>query len=456
RLESNPEEEETNGRIKILLRVAPGPQHENFFILDKRKRQITLYDPSSSFLRNQNNPSSGAPKMFAFDGVFAATDPQEEVSSLALSDAIHSVMNGRDASVFCFGHANLGKSRTMIGSDECSKDLGIIPTAIAWLYRAVKERKAKSGARFSLRVSALEILSGPESIKDLLASYESVNDGASPGIYLTHQTSHLANISELRAASPEKAAFYFDAALASRTQGERSHFLFTIYLYQYTMDNSNYTGGRSRLHLIDFGSCDRTRSNPQGGITLSGLGNAILGIFNGQKHLPHRESKVTQVLKECLGSHLSNATVIAHVSSEPSHYSETLHTVSVSSRLHRVRRRRIKTNSRVKSRSRLHQGSSSELTTSGTSTNVSSSDFSCDTVVYRGSDSSGTDNEHPPNILYGVRSLRHHHSAPNSLKGSYDDIPRPRRRVSGSKILTNGAISPRHNSSSPSPSSNRT
>ena len=39
-----------------------------------------------------------------------------------------------------------------------------------------------------------------------------------------------------------------------------------------------------------------------GGITLSGLGNVILGIFNGQKHLPHRDSKVTQVLRECLGS----------------------------------------------------------------------------------------------------------------------------------------------------------
>ena len=39
-----------------------------------------------------------------------------------------------------------------------------------------------------------------------------------------------------------------------------------------------------------------------GGITLSGLGNVILGIFNGQKHPPHRDSKVTQVLRECLGS----------------------------------------------------------------------------------------------------------------------------------------------------------
>ncbi|XP_040570615.1 uncharacterized protein [Lepeophtheirus salmonis] len=456
------------GRIKILLRVAPSQSsqnHDNFFNLDKRKRQITLYDPASIH-RTQSTPSPSqtllsAPKMFAFDGVFSSHDSQEEISSSALVDAIHSVMNGKDGTIFCFGHANLGKSRTMIGSDECSKDLGIIPTAIAWLYRAIKDRKAKSGARFSVRVSALEILSNPEEVQDLLSSYESATDGTSPGVYLANETSHLANISELRAASPEKAAFYLDASLAARSQEEKSHFLFTIHLYQYTMDNNNYSayghGGRSRLHLIDFGSCDRTRSHPYSGITLSGLGNAILGIFNGQKHIPHRESKVTQILKECLGSLHCNATIIAHISSEPSHYSETLHTVSVSSRLHRVRRKRMKSSSRLKSRSRLHQGSSSSdfTTTSGTSTNVSSSDLSCDTVVYRGggSDSSGTDNEHPPSsILYGVRSLRAHHSAPNSLKGSYDDIPRPRRRTSGSKILTNGAISPRHNLS-PTPTS---
>ena len=74
--------------------------------------------------------------------------------------------------------------------------------------------------------------------------------------------------------------------------------MFTLHIYQYL---SNGSGGRSRLHLIDFGGCERTKVSG-GGITLSGLGNVILGIFNGQKHLPHRDSKVTQVLRECLGS----------------------------------------------------------------------------------------------------------------------------------------------------------
>ena len=75
----------------------------------------------------------------------------------------------------------------------------------------------------------------------------------------------------------------------SDTRGRESHLLFTLHVYQYSVNGpSGASGGRSRLHLIDFGGCERTKT-PGGGITLSGLGNVILGIFNGQKHLPHRD-----------------------------------------------------------------------------------------------------------------------------------------------------------------------
>lgn len=50
--------------------------------------------------------------------------------------------------VFSFGHSSLGKTYTMIGSDESSRTIGIIPTAIAWLFRAIKAKKEKSSARY--------------------------------------------------------------------------------------------------------------------------------------------------------------------------------------------------------------------------------------------------------------------------------------------------------------------
>lgn len=50
-----------------------------------------------------------------------------------------------------------GKSYTMIGRDDSLQTLGIIPCAISWLFKLINERKEKTGARFSVRVSAVEV-----------------------------------------------------------------------------------------------------------------------------------------------------------------------------------------------------------------------------------------------------------------------------------------------------------
>lgn len=45
----------------------------------------------------------------------------------------------------------------MIGRDDSLQGLGIIPCAISWLFKLINERKEKTGARFSVRVSAVEV-----------------------------------------------------------------------------------------------------------------------------------------------------------------------------------------------------------------------------------------------------------------------------------------------------------
>lgn len=43
------------------------------------------------------------------------------------------------------------------------------PTAISWLFKVIEERKEKSGTRFSVKVSAVEISGREETLTDLLA-----------------------------------------------------------------------------------------------------------------------------------------------------------------------------------------------------------------------------------------------------------------------------------------------
>lgn len=79
-----------------------------------------------------------------------------------------------------------GKSYTMIGKDSSPQSLGVVPCAISWLFRLIDERKEKTGTRFSVRVSAVEVCGRDQSLRDLLAEVASgsFQDAPSPGVYL--------------------------------------------------------------------------------------------------------------------------------------------------------------------------------------------------------------------------------------------------------------------------------
>lgn len=47
------------------------------------------------------------------------------------------------------------------------------------------------------------------------------------------------------------------------------------------------SGGRSRLHLIDLGSCEEAPGGPPS-LSLSALGSVILALVSGAKHVPYR------------------------------------------------------------------------------------------------------------------------------------------------------------------------
>ncbi|KAL0831034.1 hypothetical protein ABMA28_001917 [Loxostege sticticalis] len=418
----------TDSEVKVMLRVgAPGEgpftSGTQTFSLDKRKKQVSLCEnaPAAAAAPEDRRVGVAAPKMFAFDAIFSQDDPQTEICSSALTDVIHAVINGTDGCLFCFGHAGLGKSYTMLGRPDSTANLGAIPCAISWLFRGIAEQRHKCGTRFSVRVSAVELCTNTNQIRDLLAPYQNDSE-QSPGVYLRDDPlfgTHLQNQSELRVHSAEKAAFYLDAALATRGQreeGKDSHLLYTLHVYQYSVGGKGaVAGGRSRLHLIDLGNSERGKTN--GGIPLSGLGNILLAIFNGQRHLPYRDHNLTHVLKECLGSLTCHTAMIVHVSPNVQNYSDTLTTLQLASRIHRLRRRKVKYSSNNNAGS---GGSSGEDASKPSSSepDPSSSDLSADTVIYVGPMDDATDGEHPPVYIPHINSGDNRCVLSKALRGS--------------------------------------
>lgn len=79
-------------QVKVMLRVSSpsnaspqegSPGGSSFFNLDKRKKQVTLYDPGVSGVAGGGTTAPedrrvgvAAPKMFAFDAIFSQDDSQ--------------------------------------------------------------------------------------------------------------------------------------------------------------------------------------------------------------------------------------------------------------------------------------------------------------------------------------------------------------------------------------------
>ncbi|NXO43033.1 KI26B protein, partial [Locustella ochotensis] len=449
------------GKVKVMVRISSTlardtSESSSFLKVDPRKKQITLYDPLACGGQNafQKRGSQVPPKMFAFDAVFPQDASQAEVCAGTVAEVIQSVVNGADGCVFCFGHAKLGKSYTMIGKDDSMQNLGIIPCAISWLFKLINERKEKTGARFSVRISAVEVWGKEENLRDLLSEVAtgSLQDGQSPGVYLCEDPicgMQLQNQSELRAPTAEKAAFFLDAAIASRRSSQRdcaeedhrnSHMLFTLHIYQYRMEKSGkggMSGGRSRLHLIDLGSCVKVLSKNREGssglcLSLPALGNVILALVNGSKHIPYKDSKLTMLLRESLGNMNCRTTMIAHISAAAGNYAETLSTIQIASRVLRMKKKKTKyTSSSSGGESSCEEGRMRRPTQlrpfhsrntvdpdfpilhlSSDPDYSSSSEQSCDTVIYVGpngtalSDKELTDNEGPPDFVPIVPALQ--------------------------------------------------
>ncbi|KAL6105683.1 kif26a [Pungitius sinensis] len=449
------------GKVKVMMRICPSletadsSESQSFLKVDSRKKQLTLYDPASSPHSGSGHRRSATvavPKIFAFDAVFTQDASQAEVCSGTVAEVIQSVVNGADGCIFCFGQVKLGKTYTMIGKDSSTQSLGIVPCAISWLFKLINERKEKTGTRFSVRVSAVEIFGKDEELQDLLSevSTGSLQEGQSPGIHLREDPicgTQLQNQSELRAPTAEKAALFLDAAIAARStsrpnveeeERRNSHMLFTLHIYQYRMEKSGkggMSGGRSRLHLIDLGSCEKVLSKSRDGggglcLSLNALGNVIMALANGAKHVPYRDSKLTMLLRESLGNINCRTTMISHISDSPANYADSLTTIQLASRIHRMRKKKSKYASsssggessceegRIRRPPHLRPFHPRTVALDPDLPCVlsdpdysSSSEQSCDTVIYVGpggtaiSDRELSDNEGPPAFVPIIPSL---------------------------------------------------
>ncbi|XP_076128023.1 kinesin-like protein KIF26B [Alosa pseudoharengus] len=423
------------GQVKVMLRVSP--MVDSCLKLDGRRKQVTILDPITHNPQQQTTASKVTPRSFTFDAVFTPESMQGEVCESALPGPLQAVMNGADGCIIGFGRAGTGKSYTMTGKDDSILSLGVIPCAISWLFRLVSKRREKTGAEISVSITATEVYGRNEVLRDLLYTEDMSNfgNGQKPVICLCEDPVsgiQLMNQSVVSAPTAERAASLLDIALSSRSgnrPGVSSHMFFTLHVHQQHTQGPTkdvVCGGQSRLILIDLGSCVEEHSKSMAQLSFPELSSVMLTLLRGGKQVPNRNSKLTMLLQESLGNVNCQTTVIAHVSGSAERLSDTLSTLQIIARIHKMQRKAKKSRSSSpsersvrKEKKLLQETKLRAFHSTGTlgpdvpapklfrdKEDRSGSDLSCDTVIHVDSDGCNTDvNKKPQESISIIPSL---------------------------------------------------
>ena len=104
---------------------------------------------------------------FTFDSIFDMDSTQIDVYNITAKQAVNSVLEGYNSTIFCYGQTGTGKTYTMEGFtyNSQAEQRGIIQRTIEEIFTYI-EHTSNENTKFIIRASYLQIYN--ESISDLL------------------------------------------------------------------------------------------------------------------------------------------------------------------------------------------------------------------------------------------------------------------------------------------------
>ncbi|XP_041108942.1 kinesin-like protein KIF3C isoform X2 [Polyodon spathula] len=306
------------------------------------------------------------PHILEFDAVWDENGSQKEVYESAAKPLVGFVLQGFNGCVITYGSPASGKTYTLQGGSLTGKQRGIITRAAEDIFNSPE------ASNCTIRASFIHISN--EKMYDLLDSQPQEVSR----IHESEESVFLEGLTEVEVASAEALLQLYRRGTANRNAGvskgefaSKSHIIFNIIII-----NTNLTGSEaqdrtittSRLTLVDLASSGRVSSrgaisdgrryfqtaheNPQEAKilkrSLTIFGNVIFALSSpGCQHIPYRESKLTRILRDCLGGNCLTSLIVT-VSSDLSSVHETLSTLQFATRAMAIPSRPVR-NSQIQS-----------------------------------------------------------------------------------------------------------
>ncbi|KAJ4837705.1 Kinesin-like protein KIN-8A, partial [Turnera subulata] len=339
-------------RILVFVRLRPMARKEReagsrccVRIMNRRDVYLTEFANENDYLRLKRLKG----RHFTFDASFPDSTSQQEVYSTTTAELVEAVLQGRNGSVFCYGATGAGKTYTMLGTVE---NPGVMVLAIKDLFTKIRQRSCDGN--HVVHLSYLEVYN--ETVRDLL----------SPGRPLVlredKQGIIAAGLTQYRAYSTDEVMSLLQRGNQNRTTeptranetSSRSHAILQVAVEYRVRDASmNIVNRVGKLSLIDLAGSERALATDQRTLrsleganinrSLLALSSCINALVEGKKHIPYRNSKLTQLLKDSLGG-TCNTVMIANISPSNLSFGETQNTLHWADRAKEIRTKACEAN----------------------------------------------------------------------------------------------------------------
>ncbi|KAF6168997.1 hypothetical protein GIB67_038494 [Kingdonia uniflora] len=335
----------SGSRILVFVRLRPMGKKEKeagsrscVRIVNCRDVYLTEFASENDYLRLKRLRG----RHFTFDASFPDSTTQHEVYSTTTAELVEGVLQGKNGSVFCYGATGAGKTHTMLGTFE---NPGVMVLAIKDLFTQIRQRSCDGN--HVVHLSYLEVYN--ETVRDLL----------SPGRPLIlredKQGIVASGLTQYQAYSTDEVMELLQQGNQNRTTeptranetSSRSHAILQVVVEYRVRDAAmNVVNKVGKLSLIDLAGSERALATDQRTLrsleganinrSLLALSSCINALVEGKKHIPYRNSKLTQLLKDSLGG-ACNTVMIANISPSNLSFGETQNTLHWADRAKEIR-----------------------------------------------------------------------------------------------------------------------
>ncbi|KAM0947979.1 putative minus-end-directed kinesin ATPase [Dioscorea sansibarensis] len=326
------------GNIRVFCRVRPLLDDERYFGLTS----IISSDSSNLLLKISETKS----KQYVFDRVFHSQSTQEQVFS-EIEPLIKSALDGYNVCIFAYGQTGMGKTFTMEGNKDSP---GLVPRGIKALFQKALE----SNLEYMFTFSMLEIYMGR--LRDLLvprnrntrnhnAPCLSIQMDPNGDVDIEKLTSvKVSDLNQVEKLYKLGTQLRSTASTMSNSTSSRSHCLTRITIT--CIGENARRRETSKMWMVDLGGSERLLKTQASGrrlqegkainLSLSALGDVISALQSKKhQHVPYRNSKLTQVLRDSLGTD-SKTLMLVHVSPKEEDLCETVCSLNFAMRVKSV------------------------------------------------------------------------------------------------------------------------